>query len=51
MHPNPTRVKMLLPVNTRLRRMITTMPIKNSATINTGTHALGAFISDVTGGV
>ena len=31
--------------------MITIIPIKNSATISTGTHGLGAFICDVTGGV
>src|SRR4029079_15361540 len=51
MHTTPAIVSQLLPVNTRLRRMMMIIPATNSAIINHGTHGLGSLTSAGTGGV
>ena len=44
-------VSQLLPVNTRLRRMMMIIPATSSAIISHGTHGLGSLTSAGTGGV
>src|SRR3954453_20887216 len=50
MHTRPAMVSQLLPVNTRLRRMMMIIPATNNAIINHGTHGLGSLTWAGTGG-